>query len=83
MQIDSISLVVMSPPLRRIVMITGAHKETIMAKIAYAGLPAHGHTNPTLPVMRELVQHGYEVNVSLLRKVFSLYYLYVILWFLR
>ena len=32
-----------------------------MAKIAYVGLPAHGHTNPTLPVMKELVQRGHEV----------------------
>jgi UDP:flavonoid glycosyltransferase YjiC (YdhE family) len=32
-----------------------------MAIIAYVGLPAHGHTNPTLPVMKELVQRGHEV----------------------
>lgn len=32
-----------------------------MAKIAYVGLPAHGHTNPTLPVMKELVSRGYQV----------------------
>lgn len=32
-----------------------------MAKIVYVGLPAHGHTNPTLPVMRELVQRGHKV----------------------
>ena len=32
-----------------------------MAKIAYIGLPAHGHTNPTLPIMQELVQRGHEV----------------------
>ena len=32
-----------------------------MAKIAYAGLPAHGHTNPTLPVMKELINRGHEV----------------------
>lgn len=32
-----------------------------MAKIAYVGLPAHGHTNPTLPVMKELVQRGHKV----------------------
>ncbi|MCA9931952.1 MAG: hypothetical protein KC419_25885 [Anaerolineales bacterium] len=32
-----------------------------MTKIAYVGLPAHGHTNPTLPVMKELVQRGHEV----------------------
>jgi hypothetical protein len=29
-------------------------------KIAYIGIPAHGHTNPTLPVMRELVARGHE-----------------------
>ena len=32
-----------------------------MAKIAYIGIPAHGHTNPTLPVMRELVERGHDV----------------------
>jgi MGT family glycosyltransferase len=32
-----------------------------MAKIAYVGLPAHGHTNPTLPVMKELVRRGHQV----------------------
>lgn len=32
-----------------------------MAKIAYVGLPAHGHTNPTLPVMKALVQNGHTV----------------------
>lgn len=32
-----------------------------MAKIAYVGLPAHGHTNPTLPVMKELVRRGHDV----------------------
>lgn len=32
-----------------------------MARIAYVGLPAHGHTNPTLPVMRELVARGHQV----------------------
>ena len=32
-----------------------------MAKIAYVGLPAHGHTNPTLPVMKELVARGHDV----------------------
>jgi len=32
-----------------------------MARIAYVGLPAHGHTNPTLPVMKRLVEAGHEV----------------------
>ncbi|MEZ4518938.1 MAG: hypothetical protein R3C44_19670 [Chloroflexota bacterium] len=32
-----------------------------MAKIAYIGLPAHGHTNPTLPVMKELTKRGHTV----------------------
>lgn len=32
-----------------------------MATIAYVGLPAHGHTNPTLPIMRELVDRGHQV----------------------
>ena len=29
-------------------------------KTVYIGIPAHGHTNPTLPVMSELVARGYE-----------------------
>ncbi|MEL6527294.1 MAG: hypothetical protein AAFQ07_16445 [Chloroflexota bacterium] len=32
-----------------------------MAKIAFINIPAHGHTNPTLPVVRKLVQHGHHV----------------------
>lgn len=32
-----------------------------MAKIAYIGISAHGHTNPILPVMRTLVEHGHDV----------------------
>lgn len=32
-----------------------------MAKIAYVGLPLHGHTNPTLPIVRELVNRGHTV----------------------
>jgi UDP:flavonoid glycosyltransferase YjiC (YdhE family) len=32
-----------------------------MGKIIYIGLPAHGHTNPMLPVMKELVRRGQEV----------------------
>lgn len=32
-----------------------------MAKIVYVGLPLHGHTNPTLPIMRELVNRGHTV----------------------
>lgn len=32
-----------------------------MAKIVYLGIPAHGHTNPTLPVVRELVARGHDV----------------------
>ncbi|HEY7388540.1 MAG TPA: macrolide family glycosyltransferase [Bryobacteraceae bacterium] len=33
-----------------------------MAKVAFFGLPAHGHTNPSLPVVRELVRHGESVT---------------------
>jgi MGT family glycosyltransferase len=29
-------------------------------KIVYIGIPAHGHTNPTLPLMRELIARGHE-----------------------
>ena len=32
-----------------------------MSKIAFVCIPAHGHTNPTLGVVRELVQRGHEV----------------------
>ncbi len=41
-----------------------------MSKIVYIGFPAHGHTNPTLPVMKELVRRGHEVlyyNAALFR----------------
>lgn len=34
-----------------------------MAKIFYAGIPAHGHTNPVLPLLRELAAHGHDVRV--------------------
>jgi MGT family glycosyltransferase len=33
----------------------------LMAKITYVGLPAHGHTNPILPIMNQLVEHGHHV----------------------
>jgi MGT family glycosyltransferase len=33
-----------------------------MAKVAFFGLPAHGHTNPSLPVVRELVRRGESVT---------------------
>ena len=33
-----------------------------MATIAYVGLPAHGHTNPSLPVMKELLRRGHQVR---------------------
>ncbi len=32
-----------------------------MSKIAFFCIPAHGHTNPTLAVVQELVRHGNEV----------------------
>ena len=32
-----------------------------MSKIVFFGIPAHGHTNPTLGVVRELVSRGHEV----------------------
>jgi MGT family glycosyltransferase len=32
-----------------------------MSKIAFIGLPAHGHTNPTLSVVQELVERGEQV----------------------
>ena len=33
-----------------------------MSKIAFFCIPAHGHTNPTLGVVRELVSRGHEVH---------------------
>ncbi|MFD1849729.1 macrolide family glycosyltransferase [Oceanobacillus bengalensis] len=32
-----------------------------MSKIVFFSIPAHGHTNPTIPVVYELVQKGHEV----------------------
>lgn len=32
-----------------------------MSKIVFFCIPAHGHTNPTLGVVRELIQRGHEV----------------------
>ena len=32
-----------------------------MGKIVFFSIPAHGHTNPTLPVVAELVSRGHEV----------------------
>lgn len=32
-----------------------------MSKIVFFGIPAHGHTNPTLGVVRELVSRGHQV----------------------
>jgi MGT family glycosyltransferase len=32
-----------------------------LAKILFFNIPAYGHVNPTLPVVRELVQRGHEV----------------------
>ena len=32
-----------------------------MSKIVFFGIPAHGHTNPTISVVRELISRGHEV----------------------
>jgi UDP:flavonoid glycosyltransferase YjiC (YdhE family) len=32
-----------------------------MARALFLGLPLHGHTNPTLPLVRELVDRGEEI----------------------
>lgn len=32
-----------------------------MSKIAFFSIPAHGHTNPTIPVVAELVKRGHQV----------------------
>ena len=33
-----------------------------MSKIAFFCIPAHGHTNPTLEVVKELIQYGHEIR---------------------
>lgn len=33
-----------------------------MSKIVFFSIPAHGHTNPTIPVVTELVNRGHEVR---------------------
>src|SRR5699024_8795860 len=33
----------------------------MMSKIVFFSIPAHGHTNPTLPVVKELVRQGHHV----------------------
>ena len=32
-----------------------------MSKIVFFSMPAHGHTNPTIEVVKELVSRGHEV----------------------
>lgn len=32
-----------------------------MSKIVFFSIPAHGHTNPTIPVVAELVKRGHQV----------------------
>ena len=32
-----------------------------MSRIVFFSIPAHGHTNPTLGVVRELVSRGHQV----------------------
>src|SRR5699024_11789292 len=32
-----------------------------MSKIAFFSIPAHGHINPTIPVVAELVKRGHQV----------------------
>ena len=33
-----------------------------MSRVLFFSLPAHGHVNPTLPVVRELVRRGHDVR---------------------
>ena len=44
-----------------------------MSKIVFFGIPAHGHTNPTLEVVKELIRRGHEIRYysydSLKRKI--------------
>ena len=42
-----------------------------MSKIVFFCIPAHGHTNPTLGVVKELVSHGHEIwyySYNIMRK---------------
>jgi len=32
--------------------------------LAFVGLPAHGHVNPTLPLVAELVRRGWRVSYA-------------------
>ena len=32
-----------------------------MAKLMFFGVPAHGHVNPTLPVVAELARRGHQI----------------------
>jgi UDP:flavonoid glycosyltransferase YjiC (YdhE family) len=32
-----------------------------LAKVLFFNIPAHGHVNPTLPIVKELVQRGHQV----------------------
>ena len=34
-----------------------------MARIVFLSVPAYGHLNPVLPIVRELVRRGHEVTV--------------------
>ena len=34
---------------------------TFMSKIVFFCIPAHGHTNPTLNVVKELISRGHQV----------------------
>src|SRR5689334_16185288 len=34
----------------------------IMAKYVFLNMPAHGHVNPTLPIVQELVRRGQQVS---------------------
>ena len=37
------------------------HTAAVLSKALFFGLPVHGHTNPTLPLVRELVRRGEEI----------------------
>jgi len=40
---------------------SGNFKERAMSKILFFNIPAYGHTNPTLPLVAELVHRGEQV----------------------
>lgn len=43
-----------------------------MSKIAFFCIPAHGHTNPTLEVVKKFIHQGHEVMQGSLKDLFKI-----------